>query len=79
MDKISAAAALAVALVRQRVEIWMVTEGVTEEDCKKMGFKRFSSVSRAVKAAIDERVGATFSIMHNACEVLPIMKESENA
>jgi nickel-dependent lactate racemase len=78
VDKISAAAALAVALVRQRVEVWMVTQGVTEADCKKMGFKRFLSVSEAVEAAMEERPGATFSIMHNACEVLPIIKEREN-
>lgn len=78
VDKISAAAALAVALVRQRVEVWMVTQGITEEDCKKMRFRRFSSVAQAVKAAIEERSGATFSIMHNACEVLPIIKEREN-
>lgn len=79
VDKISAAAALAVALVRQRVNVWMVTEGISEEDCVKMGFKRFSSVSEAVLAATKERPGATFSILHNACEVLPITKKRENA
>ena len=79
VDKISAAAALAVALVRQRVEVWMVTQGVTEADCKKMGFKRFLSVSEAVEVAMVERPGATFSIMHNACEVLPIIKVGQNA
>lgn len=78
VDKISAAAALAVALVRQRVDVWMVTDGISKGDCTKMGFKRFSSVSEAVETALEERPGATFSLLHNACEVLPIIKRSGN-
>lgn len=76
-DRISAAAALAVALVRQRAEIWLASTGISEADTRRMHMRRFPTTADAVRAAIQERPGSRVSLLHNATELLPIMTETQ--
>jgi nickel-dependent lactate racemase len=71
-DRISAAAALAVALVRQRAKLWLVCKGVTDLEAQKMGCRLFSDVQSAVDAALEINSDLKISILPNACEVLPL-------
>lgn len=72
-DRISAAAALAVALVRERSEIWLVCEGITQFEADKMGCKLFKNIQSAIDSAIKLNRNSKISILPNACEVLPIL------
>lgn len=73
-DRIGAAAALAVALVRERAEIWLVTEHISAEDAERMKVKRFETVQQAVDAALRQRgEQATLTVLHEATELLPVL------
>jgi nickel-dependent lactate racemase len=71
-DRVSAAAALAVALVKRRAEVWLVSSGISAEVAMKMGFRKFDSISQALRERLSLRPGSTVSVIKNACEVLPI-------
>lgn len=75
-DQIGAAGALAVAIVKQRAQIKIVSDGLTDEQVEWMGFERYdaeelqSAVSDAL-ATLGE--GATVSVIHEGAEILPLI------
>lgn len=71
-DRISAAAALAVALVRARAEVILVSSGIDPADAARMGMARFDTIQAAVDAALAARPGGRVSFMHAATEMLPL-------
>jgi lactate racemase len=75
-DRIGAAAALAVALVRERAAIWLVTDNVTSEEAQRMNVERFDSVQDALNTAL-EKMGESFrvTVLHEATEILPVLPE----
>jgi lactate racemase len=75
-DRISAAAALAVALVRERAEIWLASSGISVDEARRMRMRRFDTTAEAVKTAMAERPGSRVTLLHNATEVLPIGTEA---
>lgn len=78
-DRIGAAAALAVSLVRARADIWLVTSNVTEEEARRMALTRFMDLQGAVDAALQVKgAGARVSVLHEATEILPILQGQSN-
>lgn len=74
-DRISAAAALAVAEVRARAEVWIVTRGLSEEHAEALGMKRFSSLQEAVEAALRRKgKGSRLGVLHEATEIVPVIE-----
>lgn len=75
-DKIGAAGALAVAIVKQHAQIKLVTDGLTDEQVEWMGFKRYdpSELQRAVSEALAGLgEGATVNVIHEGAEILPLI------
>lgn len=74
-DRISAAAALAVSLISERAEIWLVTKNITDEESKHMNAKRFDDMQAAVNSALLVKgQNAKLTVLHEAAEILPVIK-----
>jgi len=73
-DVIGASAVLAVALVRQRASVWIVSDGITEKQAEAMQVRIFPSIQKAVNTAL-QHYGehAKVTIIHDATEVLPVL------
>jgi nickel-dependent lactate racemase len=71
-DRISAAAALACALVREHCEVWLASTGITDADASRMGMRKFATAADALNVAMAERPDGLVSLLHNATEVLPL-------
>lgn len=71
-DRISAAAALAVALVRERAEVILVSSGIDAAEAGRMGMPNHGSIQAAVDAALSTRPGGRVTFMHAATELLPL-------
>lgn len=73
-DRIGAAAALAVALVKARAEIWLVTTNITLAEAVRMGSRRFETIQAALDTALQVKGDTTqVTILHEATEILPIL------
>jgi len=75
-DKIGAAGALAVALVKQRAQVKLVSDGLTDEQCAWMGFPHYaaSELQQAVDEALAELGGRpTINVIHEGAEILPLL------
>ena len=78
-DRISAAAALAVALVTARSEIWLVSSTITDEQARKMNVIRYDNLQAAIESAIEIKGEACkVTVMHEATEILPILPSGRN-
>jgi nickel-dependent lactate racemase len=79
VDRIGAAAALAVAEVRSRAEIWIVTEHLSCSDTDTLCMKRYTSLQNAVDDAL-RKIGKTAKVMvlHGAVEMVPVIATEAN-
>jgi nickel-dependent lactate racemase len=76
-DRVGAAAALAVALVLGRAELWLVTHHVSEEEARRMNARRFTDLQAALDAALQTHgPDAKVTVLHEATELLPLVTES---
>lgn len=76
-DRVGAAAALAVALVRERAAIYLVTDTIDDALAAQMDVARFDDIQTAVDAAIAAQRAAHGSeprvtVLHEATELLPL-------
>lgn len=73
-DRISAAAALAVSLVSERAEIWLVTKNITDSEARRMNARRFDDIQPAVNSALLQKgPNARLTVLHEATEILPVI------
>lgn len=73
-DRIGVAAALAVALVKARAAIWLVTTHITAAEASHMGSRRFDTIQAALDAALQFKGEiARVTVLHEATEILPIL------
>ena len=73
-DRIGAAAALAVALVLARAEVWLVARTITDAEASRMRMRRFDGLQEAVDAAVTFKPdGSTVTILREAAELLPLL------
>ena len=72
-DVVSGALALAWAKVRQRARISLVSDGITTEEARALGFTRFASLEEALEEAL-HRHGprARVTVLPHAPETLPV-------
>ncbi len=75
-DKIGAAGALAVAIVKQRAQVKIVSDGLTDEQVEWMGFRRYNS--DALQTAVLDALAnlgenPTINVIHEGAEILPLI------
>lgn len=71
-DEVGAALAIAWAQVREREEVWIVSDGICAEEAAKLGFRHFSSVQEALDEALAQKgSGARVTVLTHAPDMLP--------
>jgi nickel-dependent lactate racemase len=71
-DEVGAALAIAWAQVREREEVWMVSDGISPEESEKLGFRYFASIQEALDAALAQKgSGARVTVLTHAPDMLP--------
>lgn len=73
-DEVAASLAIGWAQVKEREAVYMVSDGVTAEDARKLGFVPFPTVQAALDAALREQGGqAKVTVLTHAPDMLPII------
>ena len=73
-DQVSGALALAWARIRQRAEITLVSDGISKEETRALGFTPFEDVQSALEAALRKHgPDARVNVLTHAPETLPIL------
>ncbi|MDQ1279817.1 MAG: lactate racemase [Thermoproteota archaeon] len=76
-DGTAAALAMAWAMVRERAEIILVSEGISPSVAAKLGFKSVDSAEKALEMAFKKHgLNAKISVLTHAPEVLPSIKDN---
>lgn len=71
-DEVGAALAIAWAQVKEREEVWIVSDGICAEEAAKLGFRYFSSVQGALDKALAQKgSGARVTVLTHAPDMLP--------
>lgn len=71
-DEVGAALAIAWAQVKEREEIWIVSDGIRPDEAAKLGFRRFASVQEAFDAALAQKgPAARVTVLTHAPDMLP--------
>jgi len=71
-DEVGAALAIAWAQVKEREEVWIVSDGIRPDEAAKLGFRYFTSVQEALDAALAQKGGAArVTILTHAPDMLP--------
>lgn len=71
-DEVGAALAIAWAQVREREEVWIVSDGIRPEEAARLGFRPFASVQEALDAALAQKgAAARVTVLTHAPEMLP--------
>ena len=71
-DEVGAALAIAWAQVREREEVWIVSDGICPAEAAKLGFRHFAAVQEALDAALAQKgTGARVTILTHAPDMLP--------
>ena len=71
-DEVGAALAIAWAQVKEREEVWIVSDGICADEASKLGFRRFTAVQDALDAAIAQKgPTARVTVLTQAPDMLP--------
>jgi len=71
-DEVGAALAIAWAQVKEREEVWIVSDGICRKEAARLGFRHFSAVQEALDAAIARKgAGARVTVLTQAPDMLP--------
>lgn len=74
-DHVAAALAIAWAQVRERASVYFVSDGITAEEVRKLGFVPFSSAQAALNHALSRQAEtAKVVVLTHAPDMLPIIK-----
>lgn len=73
-DVVSGALALAWARVRERARVFLVSDGITPEEARALGFSPFATIDAALSAAMElYGSGAQVSVLTHAPDSLPLI------
>ena len=76
-DEVAAALAIAWAQVKERETVYFVSNGITPENIKKLGFVPFETVQDALESAFAKQgKSATVTVLTHAPDMLPLIKEN---
>jgi nickel-dependent lactate racemase len=79
-DEVGAALAIAWAQVKEREEVWIVSDGIRPDEAAKLGFRHFTSVQGALDAALAQKgVAARVTVLTHAPDMLPRITGSSPA
>jgi nickel-dependent lactate racemase len=79
-DEVGAALAIAWAQVKEREEIWIVSDGIRPDEAAKLGFRHFSAVQEALDAALAQKgANARVTVLTHAPDMLPRIAGSSPA
>ncbi len=71
-DEVGAALAIAWAQVKEREEVWIVSDGIRPDEAAKLGFRHFASVQGALDAALAQKGSAArVTVLTHAPDMLP--------
>lgn len=71
-DEVGAALAIAWAQVKEREEVWIVSDGIRPDEAAKLGFRYFADVQEALDAALAQKgVNARVMVLTHAPDMLP--------
>jgi len=71
-DEVGAALAIAWAQVKEREEVWIVSDGIRPDEAAKLGFRHFTSVQEALDAALAQKGPASrVTVLTHAPDMLP--------
>ncbi|MEW6662407.1 MAG: nickel-dependent lactate racemase [Bacillota bacterium] len=74
-DPVAAALAVAWGQVKERARVFIVSDGISEMEARKLGFEPFSSVEAALAEALRrEGPGAQVAVLTHAPDMLPLIK-----
>lgn len=73
-DRIGAAAALAVAVITARADVWLVATTISDAEASRMRMRRFDDLQDAVAAALSAKPdGSSVTVLREAAEILPVL------
>jgi nickel-dependent lactate racemase len=73
-DRIGAAAALAVAVITARADVWLVASTISDAEASRMRMRRFDHLQEAVDAALSLKPdGSVVTVLREAAEILPVL------
>ncbi len=71
-DEVGAALAIAWAQVKEREEVWIVSDGICADEASKLGFRHFTAVQDALDAALAQKgPAARVTVLTQAPDMLP--------
>jgi nickel-dependent lactate racemase len=71
-DEVGAALAIAWAQVKEREEVWIVSDGICADEASKLGFRYFTAVQAALDAALVQKgPAARVTVLTQAPDMLP--------
>jgi nickel-dependent lactate racemase len=71
-DEVGAALAIAWAQVKEREEVWIVSDGICADEASKLGFRHFTAVQEALDAALAQKGPvARVTVLTQAPDMLP--------
>jgi nickel-dependent lactate racemase len=71
-DEVGAALAIAWAQVKEREEVWIVSDGIRPDEAAKLGFRYFTSVQEALDVALAQKgPAARVTVLTHAPDMLP--------
>jgi nickel-dependent lactate racemase len=77
-DRIGAAAALAVAVVRRRATVLLVADGVTDAEAERAGLPKFATAQLALESALASSPAArpSVTVLREGAEALPVFVDA---
>ena len=76
-DLVSASIAIGAVTVRERAQIFIYSQGLTDGEISTMGYRGFSSLQAAVDAALTEKPDGVIGILKRGGDCLPLLPSSE--
>lgn len=71
-DEVGAALAIAWAQVKEREDIWIVSDGISAGEAAKLGFRHFAALQEAIDAALAQKgADARVTVLTQAPDMLP--------
>ncbi len=76
-DLIAADLAICNARIREKADVYLVSDGLGEEDSRILGYRKFVTLPQAVEKALDRFPGGSFGLLPRGGDCLPLLSPSK--
>ena len=76
-DLIAADLAICNSRIREKADVYLVSDGLGEEDSRILGYRKFATLPQAVEKALERFPGGSFGLLPRGGDCLPILSSSE--